>query len=123
MADFNSRLNKEGLQTFLTDVDNTYTTMAKRCEVIAKESQQDTKSYVQLEPLEDGQDKVLLNVPDQNDERFEIYNNLPEKFRLALETTKISDINEALRHFDEGEAEKYLQVCSEYGFIALYLWS
>jgi cell division cycle protein 37 len=65
--------------------------------------------------------KLTVRVPSsQNEEEkqaAEIYNSLPPKFRVALETGELEEINKVLAEMKVEDAELVVKVASDYGFL------
>ncbi|KAI8374382.1 uncharacterized protein BYT42DRAFT_576167 [Radiomyces spectabilis] len=112
--------NGQARRMLFTDVEDTYKLLKSRCKVLQEEQAQQGEETIQLQPMNEGS-QLTVRIPDPSNEEekgvFEVYQALPEKFRKALETGDIEEINKVLATMAVPDAEQVVQVCSEYGFL------
>ncbi|KAF7728934.1 hsp90 co-chaperone Cdc37 [Apophysomyces ossiformis] len=121
---FFARMNAANAQArnmFFSDVDSTYNRIKTRCAQIAQEKAEEPGvETIQLQPMSDGS-QLTVRIPDPNQadqkDAYQIYKELPENFRTALETGDLNKINKVLEKMKVEDAETVVQVCSEYGFL------
>jgi cell division cycle protein 37 len=111
--------NPQPRRLFEDDVNKTYSRIKTRCAEIRAEKEQQVET-IQLQQMQEGS-KLTVRVPSsQNEEEkqaAEIYNSLPPKFRVALETGELEEINKVLAEMKVEDAELVVKVASDYGFL------
>ncbi|KAG2172298.1 hypothetical protein INT43_004840 [Umbelopsis isabellina] len=111
--------NPQPRKLFEEDVNKTYNRIKTRCAEIRAEKEQQVET-IQLQQMQEGS-KLTVRVPNTENEdekqAAEIYNSLPPKFRTALETGELDEINKVLADMKVEDAELVVKVASDYGFL------
>jgi cell division cycle protein 37 len=111
--------NPQPRRLFEDDVNKTYNRIKTRCAEIRAEKEQQVET-IQLQQMQEGS-KLTVRVPNAENEdekqAAEIYNSLPPKFRTALETGELDEINKVLAEMKVEDAELVVKVASDYGFL------
>ncbi|KAJ1731931.1 hsp90 co-chaperone Cdc37 [Coemansia biformis] len=107
---------------FEADVASRYKHIEARCKVIQSETQQDGEvESIQLQT--DSPDApIKISVPDESSgdedpERLELFQQLPEAFQDALRVGTIAALNEVLATIPGPEAERILGICGQGKFL------
>ncbi|KAI7900747.1 uncharacterized protein BX663DRAFT_438846 [Cokeromyces recurvatus] len=112
--------NSQGRKMFFDDVEKTYDRIRTRCAEIAAEEvsvEQGGVETIQLQPMGDGT-QLTIRVPTPEDEEpYQVFCSLPTDFQEALKTGKLEEINKVLEKTPVTEAENFVKICSDYGFL------
>lgn len=112
--------NPQPRRLFEDDVNKTYNRIKLRCAEINAEKQEQQVETIQLQQMQEGS-KLTVRIPNADNEEekpvLEIYNSLPPRFRTALETGELDEINKVLADMKVEDAEIVLKVASDYGFL------
>jgi cell division cycle protein 37 len=114
--------NPQPRRLFEDDVNKTYTRIKNRCAEINAEKKEQQVETIQLQQMQEGS-KLTVRIPNEDNEdekqAVEVYNCLPPRFKTALETGELEEINKVLADMKVEDAEVVLKVASDYGFLDL----
>ncbi|KAI8647292.1 hypothetical protein BD408DRAFT_408935 [Parasitella parasitica] len=109
----------EGYKMFFDDVERKYSHIQTRCAEIAAEevTEENGVETIQLQPMGDGTQLTIRVPKPEHVEAYKIFTAMPSKFQDALKTGNLDEINTVLEKIAVPEAEKLVQLCSDYGFL------
>lgn len=113
---------------FLEDVNQTFTHIKGRCEIIKEEQRQNAlnneetgeeEALIQLKALDDNTE-LLVNIPKEGTKEYEIFTTkLPIEFQNAIKTESIDEVNKEFAKLKIEDAEKILEIFNECGVIGI----
>ncbi|KAJ1718832.1 hsp90 co-chaperone Cdc37 [Coemansia erecta] len=124
---FFSRVGSKGQaqEMFFKDVESYYERIESRCKVIKSESEQEGDEHevesIQLQ-CDDPNAPIRISVPgdsEEDAERRQLFEQLPEEFRDALREGTLEAINKVLATTPGPEAERLLGICGEGNFLVI----
>ncbi|CCE78786.1 Piso0_000815 [Millerozyma farinosa CBS 7064] len=106
---------------FLQDVENTFSHIKKRCEVIKEEQMQNNEdeALIQLKALDDNTE-LSVNLPKEGTKEYEIFSTkLSPEMQEAVKKGSLDEVNEVFAKLKVEEAEKILEIFNECGVIGI----
>lgn len=119
--------SSQAKKAFAQDVQNTFSHIQTRCQVIAKERAErsdrgegdDEDALIQLKSLDEGTE-LSVNIPNVGTHEYEVFSSkLSQPLQDAVQTQSLEQVNAELAKLSVSEAERVLDVFNECGVIGV----